>query len=1007
MSQVKHHNSGITYWRSLEQLADSPEIRDLIAKEFPNYDADALVRSSRRDFLKWMGASMALAGLTLSGCRRAPKETLAPYTSNPRDRVPGVAEHYATTWELAGVGVPLLVTCFDGRPIKIEGNPSHPMSLGASDAFAQASVLELYDPDRSRKVRGPGNVALDDFIRSHFDPQRGNGEGIAVLAEPMNGVASIDMKERFEKTFPKAKWFVHETVEPQPQRTLLHLDKADTVLLIDADILGLHPASVRYAADWASRRRSADDAHKSMSRVYMVETCHSLTGAAADVRLGVDPFKLRNILIGIANGLDADSSSRPVLPARDEEFIRNVVEDLKKGNGVVEAGLHLSPTDKEIVRAINQKLGAVGKTVEYIDLPDNAIQYGSLKTLAGLIGEGKVQTLLILGGNPAYTAPVNFNLASLIQKVPVSLRLGLYEDETTACCQWHIPQAHYLEAWGDARSWDGACSITQPMILPLHGGISAIELLAKIIKDDKTDGLSIVKRAWVKLIPADFDAQWHESLQLGLMKETRYGQLGRVLQLEQDQLPPGGFCLRFTLDHRVHDGRFANNGWLQETPDPLTKITWDNALLISKIDADRLEVVTGDLMKVTAYGNSLEVAAYVMPGQPVGVMALSVGYGRTRTGAVGNRLGFNANLLRSALSGRNSFFAYEIQIEKMAGTYTLALTQNHHIMDDIGAKETARRVGDKGKSGPIIRETSLEEYEQNPKFANEEKEFPLPLQLFDQKKYPGPHAWGLTVDLNTCIGCNACAVACQSENNIPVVGKDQVLMHREMNWIRIDRYFKGAANDPDIQTVHQPMMCQQCENAPCEQVCPVGATVHDAEGLNTMVYNRCIGTRYCSNNCPFKARRFNYFDFHSKDPRGMAKPWLNIPDNQQTEVIDKIKRMVFNPEVSVRMRGVMEKCTFCVQRIHSATINARAKAMKETGSSENARVADGEVKTACQQACPTQAIVFGDLSDPNSKVAKIQRENPRAYVVLEELNVRPRAKYLAKLRNPWKTEEKA
>jgi molybdopterin-containing oxidoreductase family iron-sulfur binding subunit len=1008
---------GAQYWRSLAHLADSTEMREMIGKEFPGYDVDEMLsRESRRGFLKLAGASMALAGLTLSGCRRWPEEKLAPYSTNPRGRMPGVPEQYATAMEVGGVAQPLLVTSFDGRPIKIEGNPSHPFSwtvkqkLGATDAFAQASILDMYDPHRSRTVTTDGKDSSWEnfaaFSQKHFGGLKaGRGDGLAIVSEATGGPSATELKKRFLEAFPRARWVEYEPINREaeiegaklafgkPVRAVPHLDKAARVVLLDADVLYSHPAHVKYAADWSERRRSADAGE--MSRVFMAETGLSITGSVADVRLPVDPARLYAVTRAIAGRVGvAGVSGDEKLAAAEEEFVNAAVADLKE-NGVVAGGGTLSPAGHALVHAINEKIGAVGKTVTLHEDPtaDRPSYARGLSDLVADLNGGKVNTLLILGGNPAYDAPADLKFDEAMKKAQVRVRLGLYEDETSELCNWHLPRAHYLESWGDARAWDGTAGIVQPLIMPLFGGKSIIELLAMLSGEQVTDGHQIVVRTWTELLPDGGDLPLRKVIEAGLLEGSAYPQVNATVQA--GNYPAAGegqgTYLRFVADSHTFDGRYANNGWLQETPDPMTKLVWDNAALISKKDADGLGVETGDMIKIDANGASLQIAAYVMPGQPIGVIALPLGYARTRAGHIGDKLGFETYSLRSS-QGLDT--ASGAKVSKSAGTYKLIATQDHYILDTIGAEGTAKRIGGRGESGMIVHEASFAEFKKNPKSV-EGKPRKYELQLFEEPRkdgYSDSHRWGMSVDMNACIGCNACALACQAENNIPVVGKVQAENHRAMNWIRIDRYFKGDAEDPNIEVVHQPMMCQQCENAPCEQVCPVGATVHDSEGLNTMVYNRCIGTRYCSNNCPYKVRRFNYFDYHSQDPRGnWGVPYGKLPDMQQNEQIDPILRMVFNPDVSVRMRGVMEKCTYCVQRIHRATIAKR---------DEGGEVQDGDIVTACQQACPTQAIVFGNLNDRRAQVSRLHR-NARAYGVLhDELDTRPRTAYLAKLRNP-------
>lgn len=987
------------HWKSLEELSDSPELRERLSREFPEYEPEEIQSLSRRKFMKIMAASMAMAGLTLTGCRRWPKEELAPYSSNPRDRVPGVPEQFATVYDIGGVGHGLLVTSYDGRPIKVEGNPSHPFAstfdgkLGASDAFAQASVLELYDPDRSRSIRRAGQEvewsAFADVIRA---VQGTNGTGLAILSEASGSPSVVGMRRRLLDKYPQARWYEYEPVVQTREklasanavRTRLHLEKADTVVLLDADILGSHPAHIRYSNDWAKRRRSADQADGGMIRMYVAESCFSLSGAAADERIGVVPSRVAVLAMALAARVGVNGVTAPAaLSDAENAFIERVARDVRT-NGVVVAGPDLSPDVHAIVHNINTTLGVYGKTVSLLQEPEAPRE--SIARLVEHISAGSVSTLLIVGGNPVFDAPPGLGFVEAIGKVATTVHLSLYHDETSAKCTWHIPRAHYLESWGDARAWDGTVSLQQPLILPLYNGKSAIELLASFVGDGVIDGRAIVQRTFSELTGNHQEAAFRRVLHDGVLPDSQFQAITLPVQPINAPAPittssPGTMEIRFIADQKVLDGRFANSGWLQELPETMTKLTWDNAALLSKTDADGLQVKTGDVVRLSVGETSIEIAAYVLPGQPVGVTGLPLGYGRTSSGNVGNGVGVNVYPIRTTGA---------VQIARTGKTYPLAATQEHHLIDAIGFKGRQNRVGEKGKSGSIVREATFAEYQRDPYFARETGHVVVSLPILQQpSEFRTPHAWGMAIDMSACTGCNACVVACQAENNIPVVGKDEVIRNREMHWLRIDRYYKGEPDDPNPDVVYQPMMCVHCENAPCEQVCPVAATVHDTEGLNTMVYNRCIGTRYCANNCPYKVRRFNYFDWHSKDPRGAAQPWLGMPDSQQQQVIDRIKRMIFNPEVTVRMRGVMEKCTYCVQRIHT-TQTAKRNAGQE--------LQDGDVVSACQQACPTEAIVFGNVNDPNSKVRQMH-QNRRAYSVLEELNTKPRTMHLAKLRN--------
>ncbi len=1057
MSQIEHHQTGVTYWRSLEQAEQAPEVRSLIEQEFPSYDPSGMLngKSSRRKLLKVMGASMALAGLTLTGCRRWPKEKLAPYTTSTENHVPGEREYYATALELGGVAQGLLVTSFGGRPIKVEGNPSHPMAWsvkgkqGSSDAFAQASLLNMYDPERSREVvdRTGAEPKESDWTKftaiagDIFGKVKGTGGRIAVLSEATSSPSAMDMKKRFLAAFPQAKWHEYEALSRDNElegsrmafgkslRTRLNLEKAKVVISLDEDVLFSHPARTRYAADWAEMRRKGDKGE--MNRVYIAESTFSVTGTVADVRLPVNPARLENIARAIAlqvevanvsGGEDLDKNNG------EDRFVHSAVADLLKSKGasVVIVGQSASPVVHALAHAINAKIGAIGTTVTLIEDPagDRPTHLAAITELTKAINEKKVDALLILGGNPVYDAPADLDFGKALASVPASIHLSHYNDETSRACKWHLPRAHYLEAWGDAKAWDGSVGLCQPLIEPLFGGKTPIEVLALVSGDAVAAGAvmagavmggeQIVRRTWKEqyIKGGDFEKEYRKTMEAGVLENSASPAVtaaNTATSYPATPAPAAGFFVRFTLDSHAYDGRFANNAWLQETHDPITKLVWDNAAILSKKDADTLGVKQGDIIRIDGNGRGLEIAAFVQPGQPVGVVTLPLGYGRTEAGSIGNKLGFNTYHLRTTAG------MYSISGAKVSKTsnpnYTLATTMEHHILDDFAMKNALdKRIGAKGETGMIVRESTLEQYNKDPRAPHKKQHGGgHSLQLFNHpSKFNTPNAWGMTVDLNTCIGCNACVVACQAENNVPVVGKEQVLYHREMGWLRIDRYFKAdtatyekAGDDPNPQVVHQPMMCVHCENAPCEQVCPVAATMHDTEGLNTMIYNRCIGTRYCSNNCPYKVRRFNYFDWQSKAPTtGWPDPYVNFPDKQQLDQIDKIKAMVFNPDVSVRMRGVMEKCTYCTQRLAAAKITHRNEAFKEgkpQGGGE--LLTDGSVITACQQACPTQAITFGNLNDPNAQVVRLQK-NPRAYDVLGELNTMPRTKFLAKLRNP-------
>jgi len=992
---VSRAGSGREYWRSLDELADTPEYRALVEREFPGLAEDLLSPRTRRTFLKVMGASLGIAGL--ASCRW-PKELIMPFASRPEGRIPGVPQQYATVMELGGVAVGLLVTSVDGRPIKIEGNPLHPGSLGAASARHQASVLELYDPDRSKQiVRREGAQAFpqswDEFL-AFASPQFAmlraeGGRGLAVLTGETSSSTVARLRKRFESVFPAATWYEWEPWSRANEReglrralghgvrAVYRLDEAETVLCLDADPLFEDPDALRHAREFASRRRG-DGA---MVRLYAAEPAVSLTGAMADHRLAVDPSAVAGVLRTLAAELVRAGLALPTVErAADTStgdylaFTQAAARDLLAhlGRGLVIAGPRQPPAVHALAHRINAALGAVGRVVRYVDSGPggDGAHRGTITELAAAARSGEVRTLVILGGNPAYDAPVELDLPAALASVPTTIRLGLFDDETSRVSRWHVPQAHFLECWGDARAWDGTVSVQQPLIDALYGGKSAIELLALVLGNPSASGYDLVRETVCERMGATgFEPAWRRALHDGVLAGSEFPaapvqppadtELAEAAsEAPGDTTADGPFTIVFAPDARVHDGRFANNAWLQELPDPLTKITWDNAALLSPASAEKLGVRDGDLVRITSAGRSLEIAAYVMPGQADGVVVLPLGYGRTAAGRVGNGVGFNAYALRT--SGA-LWFAPGATVEKTGRTHQLVCTQDHFAIDRVGFQERGIRIRE------LIREATLAEYKANPDFAREgqgsERTAP-----FTSPGLTGEHQWGMSIDLSACIGCNACMVACQAENNIAVVGKDQVRRGREMHWIRVDRYFRGRPESPRL--AFQPVACQQCENAPCEQVCPVAATEHSDEGLNEQVYNRCVGTRYCSNNCPYKVRRFNFFNW-----------FLHLPETE---------RMVFNPDVTVRGRGVMEKCTFCIQRI---------EAVKIAAGNDRRPIRDGEIAPACAQTCPTEAIVFGDLKDPDSRVARLHR-HPRAYGILSELATRPRNLYLARLRNP-------
>ena len=1041
--------TGRAYWRSLDELADTPEYRQFLEKEFADYSPQQIVSSpSRRAFMKIMGASMALAGAVgLPGCRRWPEQKLAPYAKRPEGRIPGVPEQYATIFDLGGVAQPLLVSSTDGRPNKIEGNPTHPQSLGAADVYSQASVLGMYDPHRSRyvKVRGEDGQQVastwDAFAVVMDQVAADGGRGVAILSEATHSPTVADLRTRLTSALPAAKWYEWEPLTRanevegarqafgRPVRTVLALDKAKVIACFDADILGSHPAALRYSRDWAKGRDATSGA---MNRTYVAESHFSITGTNADVRLPIPSSKVGDLLRALAGALGSDAGAAAKATENAANFIHDLAADLKanRGASVIVAGPSQPPEVHALVHLLNEQLGNVGSTITYVDegaTPDAPSHLQQITRLAEQMAAGQVKTLLILGGNPVYDAPANLDFAALLAKVPLTAHLSFYEDETSNLCTWHLPRSYYLEAWGDGRSWTGLVSVQQPLILPLYATRSPIEVLAMLLKDEVRTGYDLVRRTFAASLPAaQFEKAWRQVLHDGFVPGSEFKpaqvRARNVAAPQARPLADDEFELVLVQDSKLYDGRFANNAWLQELPEPLSKITWDNAAWIAPMTAKRLGITRGDMVRIEVGGRAIDVPVFVMPGQNPATITLSLGYGRNSAGYVGNGVGFDAYQLRTT---DNMWVTPGVKITPTGRAYELVTTQDHFALDAIGFAERQRRV-----FGNLVRSATLDQYKhldehahgdepatfdnphvaapaamhaptiESPEDASADIGRKVPLQLWDAPVEFEGHAWGMAIDLNKCIGCSACVIACQAENNVPVVGKDQVKQNREMHWIRIDRYFSGDPETPEsMQAVHQPVTCHHCETAPCESVCPVAATVHDTEGLNVMVYNRCVGTRYCSNNCPYKVRRFNWFDWHSKPVKGdmFSGTFLGMPDQQQLEKVDPVRRMGYNPEVTVRMRGVMEKCTFCTQRIKAATIPA--KNAWTQGKRESWRVNDGEITPACAQTCPTEAILFGDLNDPNSRVREAYKSD-RAYAMLKELNTRPRNRYMALISNP-------
>jgi MoCo/4Fe-4S cofactor protein with predicted Tat translocation signal len=1012
---------GQQYWRSLEELADSEEFHEFIQREYPQQAEEWDDPVGRRTFLKLMGASLALAGL--SGCVYQPPESIVPYVRQPEDLVPGKPLFFATAMSLGGVATGLLAKSNEGRPTKLEGNPDHPGSRGATDIFAQASLLTLYDPDRSQTLTYREEIRpWTEFlasIRTALDEQRGKqGAGLRFLTETVTSPTIAAQLKAILAAFPQAKWHQYEPAGRgathagamlafgQPVNTIYRFDQAKRILAIDSDFLSCVAGSLPYATGFIAGRRGEEN--RDMNRLYAVESTPTNTGAKADHRLRLRPSEVENFTRAVAAGLGVNTGGGTQgQGGAHANWIAAVARDLQanRGASIIIPGDEQSPVVHALAHAMNDALGNVGKTVIYTEpIEANPVdQTTSLRELVADIDGGGVEMLIMVGGNPVYNAPADlkFDLARL-SKVKLRVHLSLYKDETSELCHWHVPEAHYLESWSDARAYDGTATIIQPLIEPLYNGRTAHELLAAFSEQFDRKSYDIVRDFWMGQMGAggqgaaagekpvitapipeaanDFDKAWRRILHDGIVPNTAAPT--KTVSLKADWAnqsplpapPPGGLEIVFRTDPTIYDGRFANNGWLQELPKPLTKITWDNVALISPKTARELGLNNdlghkggnwfADTVDLSYRGYSVRAPVWIMPGQPDNTVTVHLGYGRTRAGRAGTGtaekpVGFNAYSIRTSDA---PWFGSGLQIGKTGAQYQLAATQTHFNMENRDIVRTKKLV-DYLKESEGEQHTEAEEHQES---TYGDSMYPP----YDYKNQGLGYAWGMAVDINNCVGCNACIVACQSENNIPVVGKEQVIKSREMHWLRVDSYFGGQdENNPD-GPYFMPVPCMHCEQAPCEPVCPVHATVHSSEGLNDMVYNRCVGTRYCSNNCPYKVRRFNFL---------LYQDWTT-PTYQ----------LMRNPEVTVRSRGVMEKCTYCVQRISLAKIESEK---------EGRPVRDGDVVTACQAVCPTNAIVFGNINDANSRVAKLKK-GQRNYSLLDDLNTQPRTTYLSEMRNP-------
>jgi molybdopterin-containing oxidoreductase family iron-sulfur binding subunit len=1003
------------YWKSLGELAKNEEYQKFVEREFPENATELNDEVSRRSFLRVMGASIALAGF--AACRR-PVQKIMPYSDMPEEVTPGKPLYYASAIPFQGALTGIVVENNEGRPSKIEGNDMHPASKGNTSAFGQAEILNMYDPDRSRYVRNDGErssaSAFAKFCANHFS---NTDQNIAFVSEANSSITYNRLKEQALNQFPNARWITYEAFGEdnalegtniafgQRLRTVNHFDDANVIVSFDDDFLSSssNKDSVRSSKEFTSGRQ-VNSPEDGMSRFYAIESTFSITGSNADNRLRIKSGNIASFIYALAAELSGSVSGLSAFSGYNNEFSEHewipvLAEELleNEGESILTVGSEHQPELHATVAAINTALGNAGETVTYheVDHIDDQNNREAFATLVEDLNNGEIDTVVLTGTNPVFTAPADLNFSDALSNATEVIHLSDYYDETSKQASWHINRAHFLEAWSDGRSYTGSRSIVQPQIEPLYSGVSEIEFLSTILSGEPAEGYDLVQETWQSYFSSNFKNQWEQTLHDGIAdEEETYPSVTASLSEEfssqassfiNNTASAEGMELVIRPDSKVFDGRFANNGWLQELPEPMTKITWDNVALMSKKTADKLGVEEAGLGKseveivsITVDGTTVELPAWVQPGHADDSITITVGYGREGIGRVANKTGVDTYPLRST---SNMLYASDISIEKTGSTYEIACTQDHNSME--------------GRS--LLRHATLQEYREDPHFSTYESSYDAempglsyaeehgeedPLSIFnpiDEQEYPeGQPQWGMSIDLNACTGCGVCTIACQAENNIPVVGKREVSRGREMHWIRNDRYYEGDVNNP--KALHQPVPCMHCEMAPCEQVCPVAATTHSDDGMNQMTYNRCIGTRYCANNCPYKVRRFNFFNY--------SKEFLTSGDDPE------IVQMAMNPEVSVRFRGVMEKCSYCVQRVNRAKIQTDIDTDGKTQKPE-----DGSVETACQQACPADAIYFGDLTDPDSEVVKTKNNN-RNYLLLEELNTRPRTSYLSELSNP-------
>ena len=969
---------GPEFWRSLEEIADQPGFKEAVQDEFPQTEAFWKKPVERRNFLKIMGSMIMLGGL--AACGRQPIEKIVPYVKGPEDIIPGKPLFFATAMPFTGGARPLLAESHMGRPTKLEGNPQHPAATGSTDIFSLASILALADPDRTRGVLSKGNNSSwkafkDDWENAAMFDEEYIGKGFGILVDELLSPTLAAQLDQLRERYPEARIYHSELLGRQGIYDGLKLatgseydvrydvSKAKVIMAFDSDFLYNEPGSPFYMKDFAEGRRVMTD-KADLNRLYVSEPTPTSTGSMADHRFVTAASDVEKALRTLAGylGIAVANPGSNVLKGQND--YKAVAEDLMKNNGksLVLVGPHYGPEVHALCFAINEKLGNNGVTATY-QLPllnEHRAKLLTLDQFAADLEKKELTRVLMLGGNPVYKTAKSMGIAKNLATVSLTAIVGMYSNETSAICDWHLGESHFLEGWSDAVCFDGTASIVQPLIAPLYKTKTVHEVLSLLLDKKPRTSHDCVMNYWktVKARP-DFDDYWQQSLHDGWLAEPPAEPLpvpalqAGITFPASKQAPKaasGDLELILRPDANIWDGRFANNSWLQELPKPMTSLVWDNALLVSPALAARESLGNSDIVTVSTGKEKLNVPVWIAPGQAENTLTLHLGYGRTYAGAVGSRLGVNAyQLMRS----NNDYTIRGVGFTKTMRKFRLVSTQTHHSM----------------RGRHFVRETNVENFSHHPDFAQHMEHTPKKEEtLYPDELKKGKHSWGMSIDLNVCNGCNACVIGCQSENNIPTVGKDEIELGREMSWIRVDRYYKGDMDDPEIY--HQPVTCMHCEYAPCEPVCPVEATNHSEDGINQMVYNRCVGTRYCANNCPYKVRRFNFYTYENNFSEEM--------------------KILMNPDVSIRGIGVMEKCTYCIQRINQVRIDAEK---------EGKEVEDGKIQTACQSACPANAITFGDMNDKESDVSKA-KASPLNYGILTELNTRPHTTYGAKLKNP-------